>query len=237
MRPRSGAPLENGASDRGRTQVGGSAPAEHLRPATQRRASPKSREEYHRGGVLSSIIINGLGIRSNGGKVKIRSLNSEGCGSRPDARDTIEPKVGGRMKRFVCVLLFLFFVPLSITKPREWQTATVLKAVSNGSETEAVAVPLPGGGAVGESTTTSGKHMHGVYWIKTDKFTYVIPNYAKANMVGIQWWLYLTVGGQVKISIDSVRTMHVIDDEGKDRKVHIIQRMLNEPQKPTQEEH
>ncbi len=79
--------------------------------------------------------------------------------------------------------------------------------------------------------------MRGVYWIKTDKYTYVIPNYAKANMVGIQWWLYLTVGGQTKISIDSARTMHVIDDEGKDRKVHIIQRMLNEPQKPTQEEH
>jgi hypothetical protein len=51
----------------------------------------------------------------------------------------------------------------------------------------------------------------------------------KANMVGIQWWLYLTVGGQAKISIDSARTMHVIDDEGKDRKVHIIQRIANQP--------
>src|SRR5229473_3153002 len=66
--------LRIGASGRGRTQVGGSAPAEHLRPAQLRRASPKSREEYHRGGGLSSIIINGLGIRSNGGKVKTRSL-------------------------------------------------------------------------------------------------------------------------------------------------------------------
>src|SRR5205809_176594 len=135
------------------------------------------------------------------------------------------------MKRVGCVFVFLICVPLAIAKPREWQTATVLKAVANGSETEAVTVPLPGGGAVGESTTTSGKHFRGVYWIKTDKYTYVIPNYAKANMAGIQWWLYLTVGGQTKISIDSARTMHVIDDGGKDRKVHIIQRILNEPQK------
>jgi len=133
------------------------------------------------------------------------------------------------MKRLGCVLLFLVFVPLGFAKLREWQTATVLKQITDGTETEAVVVPLPGGGAVGESTTTSGKHMRGGYWLKTDKFTYVIPNYAKANMVGIQWWLYLTVGGQAKISIDSVRTMHVIDDEGKDRKVHIIQRIANQP--------
>jgi hypothetical protein len=138
------------------------------------------------------------------------------------------------VKRFGCALFFLALIPAAFAKPREWQAAIVLKAVSNGSETEAVVVPLPGGGAVGESTTTSGKHMRGVYWLKTDKFTYVIPNYVKANMVGIQWWLYLTVGGQTKISLDSARTMHVMDDEGKDRKVHIIQRMVNEPEKAAQ---
>jgi hypothetical protein len=133
------------------------------------------------------------------------------------------------MKRLLCVLLFLVLIAAAFAKPREWQTASVLKLVSGGSETEAVAVPLPGGGAVGESTTTSGKHMRGVYWLKTGKFTYVIPNYVKANMVGIQWWLYLAVGGQTKSSIDSASTMHVIDDEGKDRKVHIIQRIANQP--------
>ena len=134
------------------------------------------------------------------------------------------------MKRLAYVVLFLVLIPVASAKPREWQTATVLKLVSGGTETETVVVPLPGGGAVGESTTTSdGKHMRGVYWLKTDKFTYVIPNYCKANMVGIQWWLYLTVGGQSKISIESARTLHVIDDEGKDRKVHIIQRIANQP--------
>ncbi|MGA8012522.1 MAG: hypothetical protein WB949_08860 [Candidatus Acidiferrales bacterium] len=63
--------------------------------------------------------------------------------------------------------------------------------------------------------------------MKADKFTYVVPNYCKSNMVGIQWWLYLTVGGQTKISVDSVRTLTVMDDEGKERKVHIIQRIAN----------
>ncbi len=112
-------------------------------------------------------------------------------------------RVEDRMKRLGCVLLFLAFVPLASAKPREWETAAVLKLISGGTETEAVVAPLPGGGAVGQSTTTSGKHMRGVYWLKTDKFTYVIPNYCKSNIVGIQWWLYLTVGGQTKISVDS----------------------------------
>ena len=131
------------------------------------------------------------------------------------------------MKRLGCVLLFLGLVPLASAKPHQWETATVLKLVSGGTQTEAVVVPLPGGGAVGESTTTSGKHMRGVYWLKADKFTYVIPNYCKSNIVGIQWWLYLTVGGQTKISVDSVRTLRVMDDGGKERKVHIIQRIAN----------
>ena len=67
-----------------------------------------------------------------------------------------------------------------------------------------------------------------MYWLRTEKYTYIIPNYCKANTVGIQWWLYLTLGGETKISVDSARTLHVIDDEGKERKVHIIQRIANE---------
>ena len=63
------------------------------------------------------------------------------------------------MKRLGCVLLLLVFIPLAFAKQREWQTATVLKLVSGGTETETVVAPLPGGGAVGESTTSSGKHM------------------------------------------------------------------------------
>ncbi len=49
------------------------------------------------------------------------------------------------MTRLGCILLCLVFAPPTIAKPREWQIAIVLKAVSNGSETEAVAVPLSGG--------------------------------------------------------------------------------------------
>ena len=87
------------------------------------------------------------------------------------------------MKRLGYALLsFLLFVPLAFAKPRDWQAATVVKAQFGGTETEAVAVPLPGGGAVGESSTSSGKHARGVYWLKTDKYTYVIPNYCKANL-------------------------------------------------------
>lgn len=129
------------------------------------------------------------------------------------------------------LLISVTFAALICAKEREWQTATVLKLIANGTETEAVVVPLPGGGAAGESTTSSGKHVRGVYWIKTDKFTYVIPNYCKSNAVGIQWWLYLTVGGQTKISQDSARTLRIVDDDGKERKVHVIERLANEPPK------
>ena len=137
------------------------------------------------------------------------------------------------MRRLSCALLVsLTLVALMFAKEREWQTAAVLKLIANGTETEAVVVPLPGGGAAGESTTSSGKHLRGVYWIKTEKFTYVIPNYCKSNAVGIQWLLYLTVGGQTKISQDSARTLRIVDDDGKERKVHIIERIANEPPKP-----
>jgi hypothetical protein len=126
------------------------------------------------------------------------------------------------------LLISVTFVALICAKEREWQTATVLKLIANGTETEAVVVPLPGGGAAGESTTSSGKHVRGVYWIKTEQFTYVIPNYCKSNAVGIQWWLYLTVGGQTKVFQDSARTLRIVDDDGKERKVHVIERIANE---------
>jgi hypothetical protein len=82
------------------------------------------------------------------------------------------------------LLISVTFVALICAKEREWQTATVLKLIANGTETEAVVVPLPGGGAAGESTTSSGKHVRGVYWIKTEQFTYVIPNYCKSKCGG-----------------------------------------------------
>ena len=135
-----------------------------------------------------------------------------------------------RLTAVAVLLISVFMGHLGLAKSPKWQTAKVIKADFSGSETEAVAVPLPGGAVVGESSTSSGKHRRGVYWLKADEYTYVIPNYCKANMVGIQWWLYLTLGGETKIFVDSARTLRVLDDEGKDRKVHIIQRIANEPQ-------
>src|SRR5690348_10706986 len=97
---------------------------------------------------------------------------------------------------WVCVVTALAVVvaplvlqcPFALAESGEWQTATVVKADFSGTETEAVAVPLPGGAVAGESSTSSGKHRRGVYWLQADKYTYVIPNYCKANLVGIQWW-------------------------------------------------
>jgi len=137
-------------------------------------------------------------------------------------------------------LALLQFIPLAFAKSPDWQTAKVVKAETSRTEasTEAVVVPLHSGGAVAASSTSSGdsgKHQRGIYWLRTEKYTYVIPNYCKANLVGIQWWLYLTLGGETKISADSARTLRVIDDEGKERKVHIIQRIANEALHDTQQ--
>src|SRR5438045_1144642 len=109
------------------------------------------------------------------------------------------------MRRFVATVIVLIASlganPSAVAKSPEWEKANVIKADFSGSETEAVAVPIPGGSVVGESSTSSGRHRRGVYWVKTEKYTYVIPNYCKANLAGIQWWLYLTVGGETKISV------------------------------------
>lgn len=138
------------------------------------------------------------------------------------------------IRPFCFTVIVVLSSALAFAQSKNWESATVLKADFSGTQTEVTMAPLPGGGAVGESSTSSGKHSRGRYWLTTGKYTYVIPNYCKANLIGIQLWLYLTVGGQTKISPDSSRTLRVIDDDGKERKVHIIERILNQSEKQPQ---
>ena len=87
------------------------------------------------------------------------------------------------MRGFVAPVIVLIAVlgasQSAVAKSPQWEKANVIKADFSGSETEAVAVPIPGGTVVGESSSSSGKHRRGVYWLKTEKYMYVIPTTAK----------------------------------------------------------
>ena len=112
---------------------------------------------------------------------------------------------------FVLAVVLLFsnaFV--AAAKPLQWQDATV----------------LVGGGLSASSVHTT----LGLYWIKTDKVTYVVSNLVSGYSRGLfmERWLVLTAGGPTKIAIDG-RNIHVIDEEGKDRKVPVVWKIATKP--------
>jgi len=112
---------------------------------------------------------------------------------------------------FVLTVVVLFsnaFV--AAAKPLQWQDATVL--VGGG---------LPSAGV---------RNTLALYWIKTDKITYVVSNVVSDYSRGLfmDRWLVLTAGGPTKIAIDG-RNIHVMDEEGKDRKVPVVWKIANKP--------
>ena len=115
------------------------------------------------------------------------------------------------------LLLFVLTVVLLVSnafvaaaKPLQWQDATVL---------------------VGGGLPSSGvRSTLALYWIKTDKITYVVSNVVSNYSKGLftERWLVLTAGGPTKIAIDG-RNIHIIDEEGKDRKVPVVWKIANKP--------
>ena len=104
------------------------------------------------------------------------------------------------------LLLLGLFVILSLSsafdiaaKPRQWQDGTVIDAdgLSNG-----------GVGVV-----------QGLYWVKTERITYVIPNYSKGPV--LEHWLVLPADGHAKIAVDGSK-LHILDAEGEDRTVRVV---------------
>jgi hypothetical protein len=108
---------------------------------------------------------------------------------------------------------------LGIAESRHWQDATVVKLTSDQSGSETVIVPV-GGGVYGATAPTT----HQFYWIKTEKITYVIHNYS--NGAFVERWLVLTIGGPTKIAVDR-KDIHILDDEGKDRKCRVVMKIAN----------
>jgi len=111
------------------------------------------------------------------------------------------------------LLLLGLFVILSLSsvfdvaaKPRQWQDATVIGAggLSNGG----VCV------------------VHGLYLIKTEEITYVVPNYSKGPV--LEHWLVLPADGRTKIAVDGSK-IHILDAEGRDRTVRVVWTILTKP--------
>jgi hypothetical protein len=111
------------------------------------------------------------------------------------------------------LLLLGLFVILSLSsafdvaaKPRQWQDATVIGAGG-----------LSGGG-VGV--------VHGLYLIKTEKITYVIPNYSKGPV--LEHWLVFPADGHTKIAVNGSK-IHILDTEGRDRAVRVVWTIVTKP--------
>lgn len=99
------------------------------------------------------------------------------------------------------LLLFLTLAPALYAKDKKWEQGYVVMVAG--------AMPQRGG-----------------YWIRGDRTTYVIHNYANTSMLVAQWWVYLTLGGEAQIFSDG-KNLHVIDNQGKERKCQILQSMSN----------
>lgn len=123
------------------------------------------------------------------------------------------------MRYLICVLVLVSF---GFAKDRQWEEAKVVKVTTSDMGTNSFILPL-GSGLYGGTRNMS----QSFYWLRTEKYTYAIP----IQFIG--HWGYpplpLTVGGSARISVDNSKQMHIIDDDGKTRKVRIAARQVTQP--------
>jgi hypothetical protein len=113
--------------------------------------------------------------------------------------------------------LLLGFVSVTVVaKNRNWQEAKVIKITSD----RAGAAAVPVGGTIFAVPLTRV-----YYWVETKEVIYVLgPAFSKRQQLDV------TLYGKTKIAIEG-RDAHVLDDQGKDRKMHIAEKIArqNEP--------
>src|SRR5580704_2601040 len=115
------------------------------------------------------------------------------------------------MRRIVLILFFALGLPFAVAaNNRIWKDANVTKISSEAGG--AVAAPV-GGMIVGVPITKT------YYWIATDDTVYVLgPAITKRQLLNV------TLYGKTKIAVDG-RNAHVIDDDGKDKKIQIVEKI------------
>jgi hypothetical protein len=117
------------------------------------------------------------------------------------------------MKSTVLILAVLC-ASIALANNRQWKDAKVANITSESGG--AAAAPI-GGMIVAVPITKT------FYWIETEDITYVLgPAITKRQL------LNLTLYGKTKIAIDG-QNAHILDDEGKDKKIRIAQKIARNP--------
>lgn len=115
--------------------------------------------------------------------------------------------------RYVVAVLLLAASTLAIAKDRHWQDAVFLGMRS--STSGAAAMPV---GAMIVAVPLGGR----TYWFKSEGITYVLATDYTGH------WPNLTVNGHAKLAVEG-RKAHVLDEDNKDRKFSIIEKIAEKP--------
>jgi hypothetical protein len=116
------------------------------------------------------------------------------------------------MRKLVWLLFLL--TTLAAAKDRVWKDAVFLGMTSDAAG--AAAMPI---GNIVVAVPLSGR----TYWFKSGGITYALAT----NYTGR--WPNLTVNGHAKIAIEG-RTAHVLDEDNKDRKFSILEKIAPKEQ-------
>ncbi len=111
-------------------------------------------------------------------------------------------------------LVLVLSASVAFANNRQWKDAKVANITS---ERGGNAIAPVGGLLVGVPITKT------FYWIQTDDTTYVLgPAITKRQALNV------TLYGKTKIALDG-RNAHILDDEGKDRKLPIAEKIARTP--------
>ncbi len=116
--------------------------------------------------------------------------------------------------RIVAVAIILLCSNAALAKDRQWKDAKVANITSDVNG----AAVLPVGTAL-----VGIRIVRVFYWIETEDTTYVI-----GPAIGKRQSLDVTLYGKTKIAIDG-RDAHILDDEGKDKKLPIAEKIARTP--------
>jgi hypothetical protein len=118
------------------------------------------------------------------------------------------------MKSLALVSILFLSALVTLANDRQWKDAKVANITSESGG--AAVVPL-GGLLVGVPITKT------FYWIQTDDTTYVLgPITTKRQLLNV------TLYGKTKIALDG-HNAHILDDDGKDKKLPIAQKIALTP--------
>jgi hypothetical protein len=135
------------------------------------------------------------------------------------------------MKRLALVLV-LFSASVTLANSLKWREAKVIRIASSVEDSGVVVGSVGTTTIVGQVKTTA---MY--YWIETEDMIYVLQ-YAYNPAVKAPWpgqhsrsrTPNVTLNGKTKIAIDG-RNAHIMDDDGKDVKVPIFEKIARTPAK------